>query len=140
MSVYTYRARDEKGSLIAGETEAADEGEVMAFLSGRNLMPLSIKKGKGSFDLAQLEKMMQPGVSGEEILVMTRQFYTLFKAGMSMEAILSTLIRQTQNKAFQGVLQDIQNSVSGGDGLSKAFNKHRKIFGDLYVSMLAAGE
>lgn len=140
MPLYTYRARDEKGSLISGETEAADEGEVMTLLSGRGLMPLAIKKGSPGFDLAQLEKMLQPGVTGEEILVMTRQFYTLFKAGMSMEAILSTLIRQTQNKVFQGVLQDIQNSVAGGDGLSKAFGKHRKVFGELYVSMLSAGE
>ncbi len=90
--------------------------------------------------LNQFRKWLPRRVSEEEILIFTRQFQTLFKAGLGMEVILSTLSRQSQNKVFREILEEVRNDVSGGATLSKAFSKHPTIFREYYVNMLAAGE
>lgn len=140
MPTFLYRARDSQGLLITGELEAGGSEELKVYLSDRGLIPLSVKAAARGLELSSLKKIFRGRVKAEEILVVTRQFYSLFKAGMGMEAVLGTLTRQTTNKRLKEALQRIRSDVSSGESLSKAFSAHRDIFGDLYVSMLAAGE
>lgn len=139
MPLFAYRARDQRGILITGHLEGLAANPVRNLLSEQGLIPLSIK-------LVQTQKnwFPQPAflkkVKAEEIVLMTRQFHTLFKAGMSMENLLGTLARQTKNKTLNETLQRIQTDVSQGSTLAKAFAKHPKIFSELYINMLSAGE
>ncbi len=140
MPHFYYRARDDRGVLLRGEFEGEGPDALMDHLSGRGLIPLSIKTGSQGA-LSQLwKRVTQKRVKPVEVLVMTRQFHTLFKAGMSMEAVLGTLIRQTTNERLKEALRGIQTSIGGGQSLAKSFGNYREIFGDLYISMLAAGE
>lgn len=79
-------------------------------------------------------------VKSEDLILFTRQFYTLFKAGLSVDVILTTLVKQTQNPPFKIVLKSIKDEVHRGASISQAFAKHPKIFNKLYISMLSAGE
>ena len=139
MPFFAYRARDQKGILVTGKLEGAASEPIKHLLAEQGLIPLAVRQiqGKGWFpeDFQLFRK-----VKDEEIVLMTRQFHTLFKAGISMESLLTTLAHQTKNKTLQETLQRIQTSVSQGASLSKSFAKHPKIFNDLYISMLAAGE
>lgn len=140
MPTFAYRARDPQGVLIRGEMEAVGVEELKALLSDRGLIPISAKKQSPGLDGAFLREFFQQKIKKEEILVMTRQFYTLFKAGMGMEGVLGTLVRQTPNKRLREILLRIRSNVSAGESLSKSFAHHRGVFGDAYVSMLEAGE
>ena len=140
MSVYLYRARDAQGALITGQVEASAVEALKIKLASQGLIPLSVKGVAQGIHLPNWTKFFGPRIKLEEILVFTRQFQTLFKAGLGMEAILSALIRQCQNKGFQEVLQKIRAEVSSGGTLSSAFSKHPKVFRELYINMLAAGE
>lgn len=140
MSTFAYRARDDRGALITGQLEGNGLDEIQSQLSSRGLSTLSITKVAEGLNFPFLKKIFEPKVSGDEVLVTTRQFYTLFKAGMSMEAVLATLVRQTSNKTLKKALKKIHVDVSSGSGLSAAFSKHQNVFGELYTSMMAAGE
>lgn len=140
MAVFAYRARDSQGLLITGQVEAVEIRQIEDLLAGKGLIPLNVKPVSGGVWLSSLGKLFRQRVSSTEILVLTRQFYSLFRAGMSMEGILGTLSRQTTNKRLKETLQRIRSGVSSGESLSKAFSEHKDVFSELYVSMLAAGE
>ncbi len=140
MTQFAYRARDMAGGLVTGTLEAMTPDEIRGRLADQGLIPLTVKPASHGLDLSALKNILPKSVKSADLLVMTRQFYTLFKAGMSMEAVLSTLVRQTTNGNLKEALQGIHTAVSAGESLSKAFSQHSKIFGELYISMLAAGE
>lgn len=79
-------------------------------------------------------------VKPQELMVFTRQFYTLFKAGVSMDTILGTLAKQMGSRRLKNAVLKVRSDISGGSTLSQAFGRHPKVFNELYVSMLAAGE
>ncbi|MCB1213983.1 MAG: type II secretion system F family protein [Deltaproteobacteria bacterium] len=85
-------------------------------------------------------KMGLNPVSLEELIVFTRQFHTLFKAGLSADALFQTLAKQSQNMSMQISLKQIQNDIHAGSSMAQAFAKQSHIFDKLYVSMLYAGE
>lgn len=140
MAVFSYRARDSQGLLVTGQLEAVEVHEIEDFLGQKGLIPLHVKPVSGTLKLGFLKKIFQKRVSPSEILILTRQFFSLFRAGMSMEGVLGTLARQTTNKRLKEALQRIRSGISTGESLVKAFGEHKDIFGDLYVSMLGAGE
>ena len=140
MPKFSYRARDMQGLLVTGNYDADNLLEMERYLTDHGLIPIGVKESTSGFDLNTFKEFFKKKVGIEELLVVTRQFYTLFKAGMSMEGILSTLAKQTPDKVLADVLHRIKSRISSGDSLSKAFSAHKDVFGELYVSMLAAGE
>ena len=140
MPNFIYRARDPQGILVTGELEAVGADELKVHLADRGLIPLGVKPASKGIEIPFLKGLFQKKVKGADLMMMTRQFYTLFKAGMGMESILGTLIKQAANPKLKEILQRVQGSVSSGESLSKAFSHHQDVFGDLYISMLAAGE
>jgi type IV pilus assembly protein PilC len=140
MPVFRYKARDREGVLISGEIEAASADELRQGLFNEGMIPIDVVevrlrltpgKGIGSF--------MQR-VKPEDILMFTRQFHTLFKAGVTVDKIFSSLARQARKDAMRNALLMIRADVASGASLAKAFSKHPRLFNELYVSMLAAGE
>lgn len=139
MGLFAYKARDQKGILVTGHMEGAAPELIKTLLAEQGLIPLMVRSVPAKADWIPRPKFLKK-VKPDEIVLMTRQFYTLFKAGMSMETLLGTLSRQTKNPALRETLQRIQTDVSQGSTLSNAFSKHPEIFDNLYISMLAAGE
>ncbi|MBI4366610.1 MAG: type II secretion system F family protein [Deltaproteobacteria bacterium] len=140
MPRFAYKVRDAKGALLAGETDAPSLQVAQDDLFRQGMIPLLVREMKTSW--LPLDAILAWGkrVSAEELMVFTRQFYTLFKAGVSMDTILSTLMKQTKSKTFRAVLSRVRTDIANGQSLSQAFSHHPLVFNDLYVSMLAAGE
>lgn len=138
MTQFSYKAREKNGALAQGLIEAANANEAKSKIAAKGLFPINVvQQSKLSLNF---NFKFSTGIKAEEIVLFTKQFATLFKAGMGMESILSTLAKQTKNKAMQTALADIQRDIQEGSSLSKAFAKHPKIFDDLYISMLNSGE
>ncbi len=147
MPFFSYRARDINGVLVTGQLEAPGIETIRDFLSDQDLIPISINKASNLLIQGlSLEVMKQNiinffnTVKPEELMLFTLQFHTLFKAGMNMESILSTLANQTTNQYFGNIILRIKTDVANGSSLSQAFAKHPHIFPDLYTQMLATGE
>ncbi|NLA76519.1 MAG: type II secretion system F family protein [Clostridiales bacterium] len=79
-------------------------------------------------------------VSTEDVAIFSRQMATMISAGIPVTQCLRALSGQTSNKTLSAAITDITENIEGGTSLSDAFGSHRAIFGDLYISMLAAGE
>ncbi|MFA5187269.1 MAG: type II secretion system F family protein [Patescibacteria group bacterium] len=139
MPSFYYKARDHEGVLVTGEIEASSADELKEGLFHEGMIPLDVREiEKGGMALKMPNFMT--GVKPGEIMVFTRQFYTLFKAGVSMDAILGAMARQMKSGALRNALVRIRADVASGSSLAQAFGRHPKIFSELYVSMLAAGE
>src|SRR5262249_15815147 len=80
------------------------------------------------------------GVDPKELVQFTRQFATMIDAGLPLVQCLDILGNQTPNKIFAAALKDIKNTVEGGSTFSDELRKHPKIFDELYVNLVQAGE
>ncbi len=138
MPVYTWVAETRKGRKLKGELEAADERIAMSQLKRRNLTVKKLKpKPK---DLFANVSFMQPKVTNKDIVIFTRQFSTMIDAGLPLVQGINILAEQAENKTFRGILKQISKDVEGGSTLAEAMKKHPKVFDDLFVNLVAAGE
>jgi general secretion pathway protein F len=80
------------------------------------------------------------GVKKAEVANFTRQLATLLQSGIPLAESLSALFEQTENVRFKVPIGEIKTAVNEGTSLADALSKHKKIFDDLYVSMVRAGE
>ncbi|OGQ50407.1 MAG: hypothetical protein A3I09_03130 [Deltaproteobacteria bacterium RIFCSPLOWO2_02_FULL_47_10] len=140
MPKFSYKARNQKGALLTGEAEAADSKELQENLFSQGLIPISVRGiGKKNINLQGIGDIFKR-VKTEELMIFTRQFYTLFKAGISMDTILSAVSKQLASRTLKEAVQKIKIDVAEGASLSQAFGRHPKVFDEMYVSMIAAGE
>jgi len=142
MPIFLWEGKTAQGKVIRDEIEASSREAVFTMLRERRIRPIPTRireKGMG------MEKELRiPGfgesVKPKEVAVFTRQFATMIDAGLPIVQCLSILGEQTQNKTFRRTLQTIRKDVEGGTTLAEALKKHPKIFDDLYVNMVEAGE
>jgi type IV pilus assembly protein PilC len=142
MPVFVWEGRTSQGKIMKGETEAINPQAVITWLRGQRIQPIPARireKGKG------LEKEIKipgfgPKVKPHDLMVFTRQFATMIDAGLPIVQSLDILSQQTENKLLRSTLQTIRRDVESGLTLADALKKHPKIFDDLYVNMVMAGE
>ena len=140
MSEFLYRARDQRGRLVTGQIDADSDKVVKNLIADQGLIPLTVKKTSPSFVSLPNWKELFIQVKLEDLIVFTRQFYTLFKSGMNMDKIFQTLGKQVGNKYLKEAIEVIRNDVASGGTLGAAFGKHPKVFPQVYSSLLTAGE
>lgn len=141
MKEAAYKAYNFEGHRVEGVMQGESEQEILSALKKKGLCVVSIapKKNKKITDSLVPTNWFKK-VSRPDLIAFTRQFHTLFQAGMSMDLILATLIKQTTNPTLKEALHAIAEDIQQGLSLSKAFAKHPDIFDALYISMLMAGE
>ncbi len=140
MAEFQYLAKDDKGLIQKGSIEAESRDIAVQTLIKRGLTPQTvqtIKKAKNPMDINL------PGgdrVKPKSIVVFTRQFSTMISAGVPMLRALTTLEEQTDSKGLKKALKKITSDVEAGTSLSDALEKHPKVFSNVYVNMVRAGE
>lgn len=138
MKQFAYEARDQASDKVVKATiQAESETSAARLLIKQGFVPLTIKEASdsGSF-FAQLTGR----ITTKDKVVFTRQLATLIGAGLPLSQSLNTVIEQTNNKKLQSVVQEVQASVEGGRTLSDSFAKHPKVFNEVFLSLVAAGE
>lgn len=139
MPLYRYQARDNDGAAITGEVEAVSADELKENLFRNGMIPVEVREVGGSFSWDALGSLFNR-VKDEDMMIFVRQFYTLFRAGVSMDTIMSTLSRQISGKALRNAITRIRADIASGSTLAQAFGKHPAVFNEFFVAMLAAGE
>jgi type IV pilus assembly protein PilC len=139
MPVYMWEGRSIRGEFRKGVLEAGNTTIASANLRRQQITPLKIKEKK-SKDI----KLSIPGfgekVNEKDIVIFTRQFATMIDAGLPLVQCLDILSAQQPNKVFKKAISDVKVDVEGGLTFADALMKHPKIFNDLYVNLVAAGE
>jgi type IV pilus assembly protein PilC len=121
----------------AGGDRAPTREEVVGFLRRQKLIPVKIEEKKAALDI---NLSFGTGIKTRDIVIFTRQFATMINAGLPLVQALDILAKQTENKAFAKVIEQVQHDVESGNTLADALRKHPKVFTDLYTNMVAAGE
>ena len=79
-------------------------------------------------------------VRAQDISILTRQLATLLEAGTPLVSALDAIIEQTENHAVKKIISQVREEIKEGRSFADALDKHRKVFSDLYVNMIWAGE
>jgi type IV pilus assembly protein PilC len=140
-TTFDYKVRDQMGNLVVGKLDADSIPIVVSRLREMGYLPVSVQPAKGK---GLKTEIIIPGFSDrvkpKEVSVFTRQFATMVDSGLSISRSIAVLAAQVENKHFAILLRQVHDDLDSGMGLSAALAKHPKVFDNLYVSMVAAGE
>ncbi len=136
MGEFQWTGTNRQGRTLNGTMEAKSRGEVKELLEARGVTVTNVK---GGFDLSTFG-VIGSGVKNKELATFTRQFSVMINAGLPLVGCLQILSRQQENKVFKNIIVDVTSDVEKGGTLAESLGRHKKVFSELYVNMVAAGE
>lgn len=145
MEAFTYKGISD-GKYVEGDIEAINLDEASHLLKEKKIIITNIirtkkkkadekKKSKGLSFLGGKKK-----VKVEDILIFSKQFATMVKAGLPILQVLAMLRDQMENPGIKDIIEDIRKSLEGGMNLSRCFEKYPEHFDNVYVNLIKAGE
>jgi MSHA biogenesis protein MshG len=142
MAIYQFKGRNAEGRLINGQVDAANTDAAANQLLGRGITPVSMEELLVKLSLGEkFERATNRGkVEDVELIMFSRQMYTISKSGIPLVKGLRGLAASLRNYTFQQALNDIIERLETGVELSTAMRSHPKIFNNLFVSMVSVGE
>ena len=138
MPVYTWEGRTRQGTTKKGVMEAASEAAVMAQLRAQMITPIGVKAK--ARDLLEGLKLFKAGPNTRDLVIFTRQFATMIDAGLPLVQCLAIQGEQQAKAGFKAVILGVKAEVEQGSTFADALGKHPKVFDDLYVNLVRAGE
>lgn len=145
MPAFAYRGRNAAGETIQGVLEGNTPAAVADLLFGSGVTPLEIKPAPAGSAERKAVGSASPGLFGEriqhvDILLFTRQLYTLLKAGVPIMRALAGLQESSQNNAMKTMLGQVRESLDSGRELSVSLARHPRVFTPFYLAMVRVGE
>jgi len=145
MDFYTYKGIS-AGKYIEGEIEALNQEEASHKLKADKVIITNLvrskkkkvekKESKKGSSFSFGKKKVTPA----DVVIFSKQFATMVKAGLPILNVLKMLRDQVENPSLKEIIEDIRKSLEGGVTLSKCFNKYPKVFDNIYVNLIKAGE
>ena len=144
MPVYTYNALNTRGKTAKGVINADSARAARTKLRQSGLFPTELletkeeetQKQAGTYRDLQLFRRVRP----QDLTIMTRQFATLLAANLTVVDSFTALIEQTENPSLKKTLIQVRESVNEGSTLATALGQHRRMFSNLFINMVSAGE
>ncbi len=145
MPSFRYTGRDMRGARVSGALEGASADAVASELISRQITPLTIDAERAQADSVDVfavlrEKLRRKRVDLDELIIFSRQMYSLNKAGVPIIRAIGGLAESNRNLYFRSILQDVRASLESGQSMAVALNAHPKVFNNLFVSMVSVGE
>jgi len=135
MPVFNYSARTISGDLRRDTIDVPSRDDVISFLRSQRLIPVSVRQKPKGLSISFGKK-----VKNKEIVIITRQFATMVNAGLPLVQALDILVKQSGNEVLENTLSAVLHDVESGNTLADALGQHPKVFTELYVNMVSAGE
>jgi type IV pilus assembly protein PilC len=137
MITFEYIAKNDRGESVKGLVEAETESAAAKLLTAQKLTPLHINvRNQNKSIIARFTDRIR----SKDKVLFTRQLATLINAGLPLTQSLRTVSEQTNSKHFAVVINQVIASVEGGTSFSESLAKHPKVFNDVYIALVAAGE
>ena len=147
MEAYAYKGISD-GKYVDGEIEALNVDEASHKLKEQKIIITNIVRASKKKKTEDKDKKKGKGLSlfgkkkakVEDVLIFSKQFATMVKAGLPILQVLGMLRDQIESPAMKDVIEDIRKSLEGGVTLSKCFEKYPELFDNVYVNLIKAGE
>jgi MSHA biogenesis protein MshG len=146
MGVFAYKGRNGRGDLVEGTLDGDDSGVIADQLMNTGITPTEIIQFRGVLGGTSgkpgwiKRQLTEKPITAMDLMLFSRQMYTLLKAGVPIMRALAGLQESTPNPTFSALLQDLRESLDSGRELSAAMRRHPKVFSPFYVSMVQVGE
>lgn len=140
MPSFAYTGRNARGELIKGRIEGNDSSAVADQLLSTGITPVDIQQAAGNEARKSLNLQFGPAVTLVDLMLFSRQMYTLLKAGVPIMRALAGLEESMTNPAFKTVVVDLRASLDSGRELSAAMRRHPAVFSNFYISLVRVGE
>jgi type IV pilus assembly protein PilC len=135
MAIFIYSAKTVTGDIQTGNVDLPNREAVIGYLRRQRLIPVTVREKPKDVTLTIGRRVRM-----KEIVHFTRQFATMVNSGLPLVQCLDILSQQTENKFLANSIREVQADVESGATLADALRNHPKVFADLYVNMVAAGE
>ena len=139
MATFVYKVRDRAGKIFTGNMEGENRTAVVSRLRDMDYFITSINEKRRSFLVAQ-EISLFKGIKFRDLTIFYRQFSTMVNAGLTLVSSLDILTEQVENKSLANIIKTVKSDVEAGSTLADAFAKHPRIFSEMNLSMIRAGE
>jgi type IV pilus assembly protein PilC len=140
-TTFDYKVRDRDGKLIKSQIEADSVALVANKLREMGYTPIDIRPTQGASLRRDINiRGVTDRVNLKEISIMSRQLATMISAGLTLVRSLAVLGDQVESRQLKTVLLQVRQDVEQGSSLSGALERHPRVFGPLYISMVKAGE
>ena len=136
---FKYAAKDKDGKNVSGTLDANDRVAAIGALRKKDLIIVSLDQANSRFAFPALFRPKKK-VKLDDLVIFSRQLATMVDAGIPLVSALDILGEQMENKTFGAVINEIRSDVETGSSLSEALSKHKKVFSQLFVNMVKAGE
>ena len=136
---FVYKAINKEGKVVEGELEVADKAEALSYIEAQGFTPLVVEKRKQlsfTFSFSFFKKR----ISSRDVIIFTQSLATLINAGVSLDKGIQIAKDVLQDNPLASVIETIIEDVKGGSSLASAVAKHKRVFPNLYISMIKAGE
>ena len=146
MGVFAYKGRNGRGDQVEGTLDGEDSSVIADQLMNTGITPTeiiqfrSVLRGASGKPGWIMRRLTEKPTTLMDLMLFSRQMYTLLKAGVPIMRALAGLQESTQNPTFSALLQDLRESLDSGRELSAAMRRHPKVFSPFYVSMVQVGE
>ena len=142
MPTFLWEGKTAQGKIMKGDIEAPNVEAVFTALRERRIRPIAnrIREKNTGLDRQINIPGFGESVKPKDISLFTRQFAIMIDAGLPIVQCLDILTEQSSSKLLRNTIRTIKKDVEGGATLANALKKHSKIFDDLYVNMVEAGE
>jgi type IV pilus assembly protein PilC len=135
MAEFAWEARTRGGEVRRGTMDADTEEAVGNRLRQQNLSPTTVKRKRATFTFS-----FGSGVKVGDLVTFSRLFATMIDAGLPLVQCLEILGTQQKNPVFGAILKDVRNQVEQGSSFSDALRRHPRVFDELFVNLVQAGE
>ncbi|HEX7093294.1 MAG TPA: type II secretion system F family protein, partial [Nitrospiraceae bacterium] len=138
MATFAYVGRSRSGAVKKGELSAKTRDEAVDQLRKQSVVVTSLEEKKSG--AGGLKLSFGSGLTDKDLVVFTRQFGTMINAGLPLVQCLEILSTQSENKVLRETIGEVKAQVEAGSTFSDALRRHPKVFDDLYVNLVHAGE
>ena len=145
METFTYKGIAD-GKYVEGAVEALNQDEASHKLKEQKVIITNLIKSKKKSEKKAKSKggggfsFGKKKIKSEDVVIFSKQFATMVKAGLPILQVLSMLRDQLENPSLKEVIEDIRRKLEGGVTLSTCFNNYPKLFDNVYVNLIKAGE
>ncbi|WP_457568244.1 type II secretion system F family protein [Desulfurobacterium sp.] len=141
MPVYSYKGKTILGKVVRGKVTADNVDIARNLIREKGVIYIESLKEEGSSGLnMEINLSFMERVKLKDIVLFTRQLYSMINAGIPLVSALRALEQQVSNKKLREIIKDVAKQVEEGGRFSAALAKYKDVFGDLYISMIKAAE
>lgn len=140
MPNFRYKIRDKYGRASTGTIESESKDTAATHFKKMGYAPILIKEQRLTLNKVNLLEKIFHNVKLAELIIFTRQLMTLQRSGVSILVSLESIREQTANTYFKDIIGEITRDIETGKTLSETLSKFPKVFSDVYINMIRAGE